>query len=70
MIDDAHEHARRLSDGWRIGSRVEFWPGAIEGPGREGHIRCRFFVTPGGDVCAMVREYGSWIAATHIAPAT
>lgn len=51
-----------------IGAPIYFWPGDLEGPGRESRVRSAPWVLPSGVVVALVDEYAGGIAITHIMP--
>lgn len=49
-----------------IGTPILFWPGAMEGPGKESKVRSEAWIMPNGVAVAMVEDYAGGIALMHI----
>jgi hypothetical protein len=49
-----------------VGTEIVYWPGVMEGPGRESTVRSEAWILPSGIAVAKVEGYAGGIALTHI----
>lgn len=62
----AAEAAERWNKRHPIGTPILYWPGVMEGLGRESTVRSEAWVMPSGIAVAKVEGYAGGIALTHI----